>query len=155
MASASVSSQSALLPLDSMTLRPVEPRDFSAIATLSTAAMMEDDLIDYICPYRHKHPESLRQYFLRSVKQIYYSVDEHALAVEIPDADDASQPGSPRMKLVGHAVWRRDGDGEKARVWRKRGSWADSECCFEHSSIVVISSSSAIPPNTDEVECSV
>ena len=148
------SSQSPLLPQDFMTLRPVEPRDFSAIATLSTAAMMEDDLIDYVCPYRHRYPESLRQHFLQSIKQRYYSVDEHVLVVEVPDTDDARWEGSPRMKPVGHAVWRRDGGGEKAQAWRKRGSWADSECSCEHSSIV-ISSRSARPPNTDELECSV
>lgn len=122
---------SSMSPLDSMTLRSVEPYDFSAIATLSTVAMMEDDLIGYICPYRHEYPESLRQYFLRSVKQRYYSVDEHVLVEEVPDTDHARQEESQRMKIVGHAVWRRDGDGEKAQAWRKRGSWADSECTSE------------------------
>lgn len=139
--------------LELTTLRPVEPHDFSAIATLSTAAMMEDDLIDYTCPYRHKYPESLRQYFLRSVKEDYYSVDEHGLVVEVPDNEDASR--APRMKLVGYAVWRRDGDGEKAHVWRKRGSWIDSEYIIEHSSIVVSSICSTNPLNTDELDYSV
>ena len=99
-----------------MTLRSAETHDFSDIATLSTAAMMEDELIDYICPYRHEYPESLRQYFLRSIKQRYYSVDEYVLVVEVPDPDDATREGSPRMKVVGHAAWRRDGDGKQAQV---------------------------------------
>lgn len=44
--------------------------------------MLEDDFIGYICPYRHEYLESLRQYFLRSVKRRYYSVDEHVLVME-------------------------------------------------------------------------
>lgn len=138
-----------------MTLRPAETHDFSEIATLSIAAMMEDDLIDYICPYRHEYPESLRQYFLRSIKQRYSSVDEHVLVVEVPDPDDAMREGSPRMKVVGHAAWRRYGDGKQAQVWWKRGSWADSECTIVRSRTAVTSNRSANSLNTDELEYSV
>lgn len=54
------------------------------------------------------------------------------MVVEVPDNDDVRQDGSPRMKVVGHVVWKRDGDGEKAQSWRKRGSWTDGECNFKN-----------------------
>ncbi len=81
-----------------MHIRPANPQDLPDCATIARDAMFDDDLTVYLAPYRHTHPECLRQGVLRRVKKRYY--DDHTTLVAVTDEDDAEWNGIE--KVVGY-----------------------------------------------------
>ena len=69
-----------------MLVRPAESRDLSALATIATDAMFDDELTQVLAPYRRKHPESLRQGILRRAKKRFYS--GNLMLAAVSDKDD-------------------------------------------------------------------
>ncbi|KIX06594.1 uncharacterized protein Z518_04570 [Rhinocladiella mackenziei CBS 650.93] len=81
-----------------MHIRPVQRKDLSEVATVARDAMFDDELTLFLAPYRHEHPECLRQGFLRRAKHRYYS--GHVLLAAVSDEKDSWWDGTE--KILGH-----------------------------------------------------
>lgn len=88
-------------PFDSfrMHIRLAIPRDLADLATIARDAMFDDELTLSLAPYRHQHPECLRQGYLRLTKKRYYA--GHLVLAAVTDDQDAGWNGTERV--VGYA----------------------------------------------------
>lgn len=94
--------------------------------------MAKDELVDYISPYRHKHPESLRQRYLRDVKQKYYSLNQYVFVAKADNHAGDLEQGEPSSKLLlGCSAWIREGTG--AELWWKKSSWSHGNLILKPS----------------------
>ncbi len=69
-----------------MHVRPAQARDLSALSTIAADAMFDDELTQILAPYRHDHPECLRQGFLRRAKKRFYN--GNLVLAAVSDRDD-------------------------------------------------------------------
>ncbi|EHY52154.1 hypothetical protein HRR83_003280 [Exophiala dermatitidis] len=81
-----------------MHVRLAEARNLSDLATVATDAMWDDELTVFLAPYRHRHPECLRQGFLRRAKKRFYG--GHLLLAAVTDQGDVWWDGTE--KIVGY-----------------------------------------------------
>lgn len=101
--------------LGSVIIPPVKPTDIPATATLCSAAMVEDELIRYLCPYRYHNQ-------IHCGNTIYdvWSRDTTG-STNTSWLDGIKQEGTPSNVLLGYAAWRRE--GIEAESWKKENSW--------------------------------
>ncbi|KIW94529.1 uncharacterized protein Z519_04505 [Cladophialophora bantiana CBS 173.52] len=81
-----------------MHVRPARVTDLADLATIGRDAMFDDELTVFLAPYRHQHPECLRQGFLRRVKKRFY--DGHLVLAAVSDENDFWWDGEE--KVVGY-----------------------------------------------------
>lgn len=98
-----------------MHIRPPQPRDFSDMATLANKALFHDPMTEWLAPYRHQHPECMRQGYLRRVRRRFYGGKYVILAVT--DQQDPYWDGTERV--VGYL----SANSTKRQAEQARQSW--------------------------------
>jgi len=99
-----------------MYIRPATPADFSATASISTAAFWNDELYEYTNPWREQYPDHFRDFFLRRHRLRYWSPG-FVFQVVVTDAGDKGH--TPGGTIVGYSIWQRKGTSEEAKRWRR------------------------------------
>ena len=114
-----------MAPLN-INIRPFLPSDFPAAATVVAAAMQDDELFVFLCPYRNANPESFRQYHLRSLQKRYYSGDQMIRVAEVESLDTISpNDAMERKTIVGLVIYSRRGVSDNVKLLMKKQSWLD------------------------------
>jgi hypothetical protein len=106
-----------------MHLRPAEPSDFSATASMCVDAFWDDELYKYTNVWREQYPEHFRDHFLRRHRLRYWSAG-HVFHVAVTDEGDIGQFPGEGEKVVGYAIWQRRGTSQTAKRWQKQTPWA-------------------------------
>lgn len=89
-----------------MPIREAELRDIRAIAELTAAAFIDEELFgELMHPHRHEHPEHFVAFFERRTRTHWF---EHKRAILV-----SLDPESG--KVVGAADWERQGEGAQKR----------------------------------------
>ena len=113
-----------------MHVRPAVSSDLSATSTLSVSGCWDDELVEWLNPYRAQYPENFRDSFLQKHRMRYWSADYHFYVAET-DQEDKDWSGEPQV--TGYAIWQRRGNNEAAKAWQK-WSWRAGEsllyCCL-------------------------
>ena len=107
-------------------VRPFLLSDLPAAASVGAAAMQEDELFTYLCPYRKDYPESFRQYFFRNLKTRYCSDDHIMWVAEIAWPDTAQRNGR-RREVVAYTAYSRKSPNKDAMVISREKSWLDGK----------------------------
>lgn len=116
-----------------MHIRLSQPSDIPTIAEVNSLALCDDPLIASLAPRRHEHWEEFVNQYVRRNKGRFYTAGR-VLWVAVTDEEDGDAG-----KIVGHAVWRRDGEGEDAKRWGEwiaggKGGWLWHRWCGESAS---------------------
>ncbi|KAL2427148.1 hypothetical protein ABEF95_009318 [Exophiala dermatitidis] len=110
-----------------MHVRLAEAKDLSDLATVATDAMWDDELTVFLAPYRHRHPECLRQGFLRRAKKRFHG--GHLLLAAVSDQEDVWGDGTE--KIVGY-LSATPGNESAGRDSRAGRSWNALELRLLH-----------------------
>ena len=112
-----------------MHLRPAEPSDFSATASMSVDAFWNDELYAYKNIWREQYPEHFRYSFLRQHRLRYWSA---GYMFHVAVTDEADKEHDEGGKVVGYAIWQRRGTSEAAKHWQKQTWRACKPFLVEH-----------------------
>ncbi|KAI1945161.1 hypothetical protein LOZ57_004459 [Ophidiomyces ophidiicola] len=97
-------------------------------------AMMDDDLMEVLCPRRKEYPEHFRKEFLRRIRG--GSVQPGMVCfVAVTDPGD-DKDGGNAGKIVGYCVWKRRGSGPDARKWQKENEGAMNKIYARYYSLL-------------------
>ena len=103
-----------------MHIRLATPSDFSSTASMSVDSFWNDELYVYANPRREQYPDDFRDAFLRR-HRLRYWLPDYIFQVAVTDpGDDDNDPGG---RVVGHAIWIRNGSSEEARKWHTHSYW--------------------------------
>lgn len=92
-----------------MPLRPAKFSEHTALAEICSAAFFEEHLFGQTMhPNRHEHPEGLALYFHSFIRELWVDWRTKIIAAV---AKDKMHDG--KEKLVGVAIWQRQGEGGK------------------------------------------
>lgn len=93
-----------------MRLRPACPEDEPIMATICTRAFFNDDLFGRVIhPFRHTYPDDVQTYWHESLRHCWASP-----RIRILVAVAESSRGQDQERIIGVAVWERQGDDEGA-----------------------------------------
>lgn len=120
--------------LPTMHLRPMQMSDIPYIADLSAQTQLEDEVVAFIAPDRHKYYASYRDGFLRRIRArslrpgwVFWvaETDEHDRPTNAVNQGDGKDLGG---RVVGYAAWTRVGESPVARNWQRMNEhWFTSE----------------------------
>lgn len=103
-----------------MHIRPAISSDFPATASISVLCFWNDELYQYINPWREQYPDNFRSLFLRRDK-LHSVTPGNVFHVAVTDEGDEGHEGDG--KVVGYAAWERKGKSEAALKWRRDTHW--------------------------------
>lgn len=117
-----------------MHLRPMHLGDLPDLADLSAEAQFEDELTDFIVPYRRDYYTSYRNSFLRRMRARRLRPGWIYWVAETDEGDEPTtmqkQKGEKELggRVIGYAAWLREGQSPVARNWQKiNEEWFISE----------------------------
>ena len=99
-----------------MHIRPIQPAEFSTLASVAASSFSNDELFRWTNPYKEQYPGYFRQSFLRKLKSRYWS---RGFVIYVAVLDVADEARMHEGRTIGYAVWERQGKDEVARKWRK------------------------------------
>ena len=99
-----------------MHIRPVEPIDFSAIASIAVDCFWKDELYDFTNPYKEQYPEHFRAHFNRRHHIRYWTPGFVTYVAVTDEGDEGHEKGGA---VIGYAVWCRLGKSNEALKWHK------------------------------------
>ena len=108
-----------------MHLRPMQFWDIPNIADLVATTQLEDELVSFVAPHRHKYGTSLRNGILREIRAgslkpgWMFWVAETDPGDEPTAAQKEKGEKEPGGKVIGYAVWLRVGESPVARNWQR------------------------------------
>jgi hypothetical protein len=99
-----------------MPIRPANSSDEPAMAAILATAFFDESLFGPVVhPHRHKYPDDVKIFWSERVRKAWQTRDEKLFV--------AITTESKKEKVVGVAVWQRQGDDETAKKVEK--SWDD------------------------------
>lgn len=117
-----------------MHLRPMHLRDLPDVADLSAETQLDDELVEFIAPQRHKYYASYRN---GTARRIYARSLKPGWFYWVAETDEGDEPtalqksrGETELggRIVGYAAWTRVGTSPVARNWlRMNEGWFTSE----------------------------
>ncbi len=121
-----------------MRIRRAVTSDFHKAASISVAALANDEIYQYRYPYAGEQQSSFRGFFLRRLKLrnvlpgyitwVAVTTEFQDLKDGAPDQEAGSETGGwgkePEEAVIGYAVWNRHGKSAGARGWQTQ-SWAE------------------------------
>jgi hypothetical protein len=99
-----------------MPIRPANPSDEPAMASILATAFFDESLFGPVVhPHRHKYPNDVKIFWSERVRKAWQTRDEKLfVATTVEDRKE---------KVIGVAVWQRQGDDEGSR--KVEESWKD------------------------------
>jgi hypothetical protein len=89
-------------------LRPARYSDHTTLAALCSAAFFEEDLFGRVMhPRRHEFPDDVALYWLQHIRNLWFDWRNRAFVAVSRDEKTGQE------KIVGLAVWQRQGEGGK------------------------------------------
>ncbi len=108
-----------------MHLRPMQLMDLPDLADLSAESQFEDEIMEFIAPYRRDYYTSYRNAFLRRMRTRSLRPGWFFWVAETDEGDEptASQKqrgeNEPGGRVIGYAAWLREGESPVARNWQR------------------------------------
>lgn len=91
-----------------MPLRPARYSDLTTLATLCSASFFDEDLFGQVMhPRRHEFPDDPALYWHQHIQNLWFDWRNQPFAAVTRDEKDGQE------KIVGLAVWQRQGEGGK------------------------------------------
>ena len=105
-----------------MYLRPAEPSDEPAMASLCTRAFFNEDLFGRVIhPHRSLYPDDVQIFWHETIRGDWVNPRNKVFVVVSP-----SSPSQPEDRVVGAAIWQRQGDDDNnTSVQEITQSWRD------------------------------
>lgn len=95
-----------------MHLRCGRREDLPYVADIASAAFWDDEIVNFLAPYRHSFPLSHRAGYLHRIKRQFYAGE--SLVVAVTDSHDTQWTG--KEVITGFAVWSDTQDNSLARA---------------------------------------
>ena len=100
-----------------MHMRPFEPADSSATASISVDCFWKDELYDFTNPYKAQYPDHFRALFVRRVRMRYWTPGFVLYVAVTDEGDEGHEEGG---LVVGYVVWYRLGKSKEALKWHEQ-----------------------------------
>ena len=108
-----------------MHIRLINPADFSTTASVAVSSFSNDELFRWTNPYINQYPEHFRQFFLRKLKSRYWLP---GCVIYVAVLDEADEARLHEGRVIGYAVWVRQGESDVAKKWRKTSLRMRKDC---------------------------
>ncbi|KAI9823386.1 MAG: hypothetical protein M1826_007742 [Phylliscum demangeonii] len=99
-----------------MHIRPLQPTDFPAAASISAEAFWDDEQFSWRCPGKAQFPEHFRQSILRLWKT---RARTPGCVVIIAETDERDPDWQGEPEVIGGAIWQRHGQSAAAKGWQR------------------------------------
>lgn len=131
-----------------MYLRPAEPSDEPAIASLCTRAFFNEDLFGRVIhPHRALYPDDVQIFWHEAVRSDWANPRNKVLVVVSP-----SSPSQPEDRVVGAAIWQRQGDDDShSSIQELIQSWRDPQPYFPAIPTTLQHSNRALDPSKKDI----
>ena len=109
-----------------MHIRPIQPSDFSATASMAVSSFSNDKLFCWTHRYKDQYPDYFRRFFLGKLKSRYWAIGCFTFVAVLDEGDkDYLHKG----QVVGYAGWERQGKGDIAKTWRESSLQMGKSSC--------------------------
>lgn len=112
-----------------MHIRPFQPEDISAAASIAVSCFSDDELYNFTNPHKAQYPDDFRAHFVRRLRLRYWTPGYVFYVAVTDDGDQGHEEGG---RVAGFAVWQRTGNSAEAMRWQQQSIRSCSQRTFPH-----------------------
>lgn len=98
-----------------MLIRKATPSDFAQAARNAIAALPDDELDEFLYPYRREHPAAYLAAYRKSIPT--FAAQEHCYVI-VAELEPSDTVWKGKKEIVGHAQWVKESKASE-NIWGK------------------------------------